>query len=700
MSQGDLKAGQVVNLKKVSELTEQTTVSATDTLPISDVTGGLKKITVENILSPISGGVGNATNSTVPIPGINTYNVKGLSGNYSNFLVAAATPANFTTEELEGKLWQLVLLQGATYWTKKEVPIDLSGYMTKSRSNIIGTGFDSSYNAVHPTNVSTRILYQPLGVDGNITKLTIRSGRAGTLQCGIFSRSGDVFTLVGDSFNITLATVGTLNTITTGLPTGVLAEYYFGWYVQNPTSAAIGYKTVTGVDSWVFTGSGMASGVTFTHVTTIDFGIQVEVTTATSDEDVINAHLAEIDEKIAPVTAEVEVGTDHITGLVTGGIQPGTANANIYVLNQEINGAINQVTFRASVAGTMEVILLTKDGSNYNVDVRPQTVVLGNNVIVFNESFVGKVAIRMYTAKFFYVTTGGTGLTSVSLTALGITTSDPTPATIAASLVDANNLPTWDISLVVSYKEFTTENDVIYRLEQLELAPGSELNGIKYTQLGDSIASLAQGNTFASRIATRINSLQYVNYAIPGATWTYRPGTVATDNPVSTDDTNVIPNQVRKLIKAYEDELIEAPDLINIAAGINDVSRGLALGDIATQFALPLDSVNFQTLTGAMRWSIAKLMQTFPDVRIVIQTPLLTSVPERNYTASLPYVNQMKAVAARLSVPIIDCFGESLINEVNEDRYMQPDKLHPKDLGQEMQYLYVFKKLSGIYYGL
>lgn len=122
MSQVDLKAGQVVNLKKVSELTEQTTVSATDTLPISDEAGGLKKITVENILSPVSGGVGNATNSTAPLPGVNVYNVIGIAGNYSNFLVSAGTPASFTTEELAESLWQLYLPQGATYWVKKAIP--------------------------------------------------------------------------------------------------------------------------------------------------------------------------------------------------------------------------------------------------------------------------------------------------------------------------------------------------------------------------------------------------------------------------------------------------------------------------------------------------------------------------------------------------------------------------------------------------
>src|SRR5690606_12160657 len=79
---------------------------------------------------------------------------------------------------------------------------------------------------------------------------------------------------------------------------------------------------------------------------------------------------------------------------------------------------------------------------------------------------------------------------------------------------------------------------------------GNELVGIKYAALGDSITSLAQGNTYASRIATWIESEEYTNYALPGATMAYRSGTTPTDDPDQSDDTNVVPNQVRKLVKA------------------------------------------------------------------------------------------------------------------------------------------------------
>jgi len=89
MSQVDLKEGMTINLVKVSEKAAQTTTNATDVLPISDADGNLKKITVGNLLAPVFGGVGNAITSTLPVTGINTYNVTGGAGTYSNFLSAA-----------------------------------------------------------------------------------------------------------------------------------------------------------------------------------------------------------------------------------------------------------------------------------------------------------------------------------------------------------------------------------------------------------------------------------------------------------------------------------------------------------------------------------------------------------------------------------------------------------------------------------
>lgn len=120
-TQVDLKEGMIVNLVKVSEKDAKTTADSTDVIPVSDADGNIKKMTVNDILSPVAGGIGNAVTSTVPTTGINTYNVQGGAGTYTNFLSAAATPIVFdnTADSMATKNWQMRKV--GTYWQKYEV---------------------------------------------------------------------------------------------------------------------------------------------------------------------------------------------------------------------------------------------------------------------------------------------------------------------------------------------------------------------------------------------------------------------------------------------------------------------------------------------------------------------------------------------------------------------------------------------------
>jgi lysophospholipase L1-like esterase len=336
---------------------------------------------LENILADAEFG-GTVVPSSNPAPTVNTYYFATQAGTYTNMggVVVGANSIAIISFVATGSVWSI-----------SQTEFNVDGFMIKSVTNTIGSGFDSSYNAVHPSNVSTRILYQPLGLDGNISKLTIRSGRIGILECGIFSRSGDVFTLVGSSFNITLATVGTLNTITTGLPTGVQSDYYFGWYVQNPTSAAIGYKTVTGVDSWLFTGTGMASGVTFTHVTTIDFGIQVEVQTVNSDEGDVYAAIAASDlilQEQLPILSSETIDFASFTSVST------STQTRIMSTPSAIDGIISTIKTNVTRGGLLKFKIFSK-----NVDGTFNLVLEKN---VYTSLGINEIELNMPIAKGQY----------------------------------------------------------------------------------------------------------------------------------------------------------------------------------------------------------------------------------------------------------------------------------------------------------
>lgn len=413
----------------------------------------------------------------------------------------------------------------------------------------------------------------------------------------------------------------------------------------------------------------------------------------------VTARLDLLEASTAPVTPKVTYPKDMTIGN-TGGTAPGNPFTSAYIFNKAIVGTIKSYNFIASTAGDIEVLFLTENAGAYDVEVVPMTVVVGNNLVTTTKVFNGRIGVRCITGKFYFVSND----TSSSISSVAITEGAPTPATLPKASVESGNLPNWNVSLQVKYTGLQEENAVLRRLDLLEASAGggAQLIGSKYAALGDSITAFSQGNTYASRVAAWAECVEYTNVAIGGATWGWRAGTTPTPdpNPSGADDTNVMSNQVLKLMAQFDAGLLTKPDFITLSAVINDVSRGIAIGDVATEFAKPLADVNMYTVVGAIRYCVSTLMVKFPDVRMFLLTPLHTSVAARTYIKSKPYADAIVECGRRLSVPIIDCLGASLINEVNEARYMQADKLHPNSLGQQMQALFVYRELKNRYYNL
>ena len=391
-----------------------------------------------------------------------------------------------------------------------------------------------------------------------------------------------------------------------------------------------------------------------------------------------------------------------IVGSETASTTPGNPFGSIYVFNKEIHANIQGFSIRASQAGVIEIILLKISGENYNTVVLPYDCIAGNNYFPYVlDNFLGKIGVRCISGKFYF---SQNDITSV-LSSISIPTSSDTPTQLSVSSVNAGNLPNWNLSIVpdLFIKEF--KNNIVARLSQVEediknIKPeivDSEILRKKLLAIGDSITAISQGDTYAQRIARWMDAEEYNNVAIGGATWAWRTGTTQTDNP-GTDDTNVMSNQVLKVIKMFNDGVMTAPDLIFLSAAINDVARNHAIGNVATEYAKNLADVDMYSIIGSIRWCVQTLMQTFPDVRIFLLTPLHTSVAARTFEKMKSYRQAILDSGVRLSVPIIDCTAECLINEINESRYMQADKLHPNSAGQNMMARYVWNRLVNFYY--
>lgn len=247
-------------------------------------------------------------------------------------------------------------------------------YLSKNVSNTIGLAPDSTYTST-TGSLSTRLLYLPIGVSGDMTQLKLWSNAAGTLPCYIYSRVGDVFT-IKSTHNITIPSTG-LITITTGLPTGLLPTDYFGFYQTN-AYAKVGFKSGSS-DTWAVSGAGPASGVTFKHITTADFAIQITVANSGTSEDAIDAKIDFVQDQLPEILSS---STDYATYSSAST----SLSTRIMQTPVEIDGIITTIKTNYTRGGIIKFKVLSRnlDGTFNLVSEKSVYAELGSQEIEVN----------------------------------------------------------------------------------------------------------------------------------------------------------------------------------------------------------------------------------------------------------------------------------------------------------------------------
>jgi lysophospholipase L1-like esterase len=195
-----------------------------------------------------------------------------------------------------------------------------------------------------------------------------------------------------------------------------------------------------------------------------------------------------------------------------------------------------------------------------------------------------------------------------------------------------------------------------------------------------------------------------VNVAVASATWTDELTTVYDGNPTGTSN-NVIGNQVQKIVnQAYE-----APDIIVIFAGTNDVIEKTNLTDeqINDEFFegtanINLSNVDRTNFAGAMRYSIETLRNLYPNAQIFIFTPLQkANTTLDKYIEIKAKADLMKKIASRLSVPVIDIMSETGVYGQNaimsSPTLDHRDGLHLTAVGAKKVGQYIARKIINWY---
>lgn len=129
----------------------------------------------------------------------------------------------------------------------------------------------------------------------------------------------------------------------------------------------------------------------------------------------------------------------------------------------------------------------------------------------------------------------------------------------------------------------------------------------------------------------------------------------------------------------------ERTKVLMLAFGTNDYLSGKRTDD-------PSDPYNVETYGGALRYGIEMLQKTYPDLEIILVTPLFCHISGWNNCLEQSfyggetlerYVETEKKVAEEYGVYVIDSFHEVGIDESNYEEYMEDGGLHLNREGRE-----------------
>ena len=186
--------------------------------------------------------------------------------------------------------------------------------------------------------------------------------------------------------------------------------------------------------------------------------------------------------------------------------------------------------------------------------------------------------------------------------------------------------------------EYTPYGELYVKVKESAL-PSSILpkwKGLKILTLGDSITAMGGVNGWTYWIKQYLLADKVVNVSVAGSTWQDKVADQTYDgNPQPSTDGNVMGNQVQKVLnaKANGDADYQDFDVITFSFGTNDSvdfsvqTKESVENQFITNYAqnnftvVPLESVNRQTLAGAMRYGFQKLHEAYPNAVIFMCTP-------------------------------------------------------------------------------
>ena len=199
------------------------------------------------------------------------------------------------------------------------------------------------------------------------------------------------------------------------------------------------------------------------------------------------------------------------------------------------------------------------------------------------------------------------------------------------------------------------------------------------------------------------------NLGLGGATFAERQ--IITSYPYQDGNgwTTDLPNEVRWLIRRYDEGNIQYPDCIVIWMGTNGAGQPTS-DNYEEIMLLTYDELNSnehyterKTLYGGLRWSLETLYRKFEFSTIILVTPVQTN-PEnyRTYDKLTTTANAIKKMAGRYSCMVFDALNEigvvDFFEKSDGSGYFLYDGLHPNSKGKILWKNYLGQKLKSLFF--
>ena len=209
----------------------------------------------------------------------------------------------------------------------------------------------------------------------------------------------------------------------------------------------------------------------------------------------------------------------------------------------------------------------------------------------------------------------------------------------------------------------------LYKINNDLLSKGDTVKkgeGLKLVTYGDSITAQ---NKWQSAVQSALGFASVINKGIGGT----QVGSGYDDAFCDADRIATIPTDA---------------DVITIMGGTNDCGSASATGRAIGDMSYPFDTTTFK---GALASTITQIQERCPNAILIVMSPVGGRGEAAGVNMTEPVYNQSKLttedyaiackeVAHSLSIPFIDVFGESGINQFNRAMYIT-DTVHPNDAG-------------------